>query len=191
MRTSTCTSCGRAMVRLTRRIKQVPAGYLRAYGRGLCCGCATRERRGLTGPSAPRTLAPDTCAICARPMVPRGHKVKKGFVRHVSHGLCNGCASRLRYGLTGPVQHPHRRSQRKHRGLEIDEMAVERAVRPHWVTPKLNLAERRVAIDYLLSHRYTSEEITRRIGCTTRCVDRRRGQLKRAAETAAERNVAA
>jgi hypothetical protein len=172
------------MARLTHNNRQLPAGHVRMYGRGWCEGCAKRIRLGQPGPAGPPRGCPDTCQVCGRAMVPREAKRKpRNHVRHRSNGLCHGCSSRLVRGKDGPAK-PHKR---KHRKLEIDEQAVERAVRAHWDSPKLNYLERRAAIDYLLScaNRYSSEEIARRIGTTARCVDRRRATLKAALKEAA------
>jgi hypothetical protein len=176
VKTGTCKTCERPMVHLTRVIKTPPAGYVRHAGHGECGSCRTRRLTGKAGAAHPRMVVPGRCLSCKRSMVRHStHRKRAGQIRHYANGLCAGCAKRVQRGLQGPV-----RRKRKHRPLEIDEQAVERAVRAHWDTPKLNLLERRAAIDYLLGHRYSSEEIARRIGCTVRCVDRRRAQLKAA-----------
>jgi hypothetical protein len=86
---------------------------------------------------------------------------------HFAHGKCRVCYDRDR-------------KRASYVWREIDEIAVERAVRgdpPAGITPR----ERREAVAILTRRRFSALEISQRLQVSQRAVERHRAALRRAA----------
>lgn len=139
----------------------------------ICYVAASLEFFGW-GASMNPTPAGESCGRCSRPMF-RGRRGPLGMVRHQCHGRCCSCDNALRRQASRGTQSGGRP------GLcaEIDEMAVERALRGYPVA--LNAVERRCVVDLLTVRGFTTAEVARRTGLAARSVTRIRAAIRKAA----------
>lgn len=130
-----------------------------------------------------------TCADCGRPMVSATvhdrQPAQRVTVAHAARGLCRTCYSRHRHGRRVAGTYPSGRSRLDD---DVDEIAVERVITGCGAGITLSVRERETAVCELTRRGCSNSQTARRVGVSTRTVERIRARLR--ARTQQERVAA-